>query len=131
MNQEAIALLKAMVFDEGLVYSRENREKRDQALAILKQPKAQPSSEFTKDLRDLLEIPNDESVKDIAYIDNLETLVRMCCDRLDTSEASRKELLTACKGLMEKADNGSADFDDPEPGSIYLKAIAAIAKAGT
>lgn len=40
----------------------------------------------------------------------------------------RDALLDACKGLMEKADNGSADFDDPEPGSIYLKAKAAIAK---
>lgn len=51
------------------------------------------------------------------------------CDRLDRAEATKKDLLEVCKGLMEKADNGSADFDDPAPGSIYLKAIAVIAKA--
>lgn len=43
--------------------------------------------------------------------------------------AAAPDLLEVCKGLMEKADNGSADFDDPEPGSIYLKAKAVIAKA--
>jgi len=40
----------------------------------------------------------------------------------------RDDLLGICKEFMEKADNGSADFDDPEPGSIYLRAEAAIAK---
>lgn len=43
--------------------------------------------------------------------------------------AAAPDLLKACEGLMEKADNGSADFDDPMPGSIYLKAKAALAKA--
>lgn len=42
---------------------------------------------------------------------------------------SQPDLLEACEGLMEKADDGSADFDDPVPGSIYLKASAAIVKA--
>ncbi len=60
---------------------------------------------------------------------NLQPLLRKACDRLETSEASRIELLNLCKEFMEKADNGSADFDDPEPGSIYLRAEAAIAKA--
>ncbi len=43
--------------------------------------------------------------------------------------AAAPALLEACEGLMEKADNGSADFDDPEPGGIYLRALAAIAAA--
>ena len=41
----------------------------------------------------------------------------------------RDDLLAVCKRFMEIADNGSAAFDDPEPGSIYLKAESAIAKA--
>ena len=43
----------------------------------------------------------------------------------------RDDLLGICKELMEKADDGSAAFDDPVPGSIYLRAEAAIAKAKT
>ena len=43
--------------------------------------------------------------------------------------AAAPELLEACKALMKDADNGSARFDDPEPGSIYLQAAEAIAKA--
>lgn len=39
----------------------------------------------------------------------------------------RDDLLALCKEFMEKADNGAADFDDPEPGSIFLRAKAAIA----
>ncbi len=42
--------------------------------------------------------------------------------------ASAPTLLNLCKEFMEMADNGSAAFDDPEPGSIYLRAEAAIAK---
>jgi len=63
---------------------------------------------------------------------NVRQLVRYLKEalaNLDRAEAINKDLLEACEGLMEKADNGSADFDDPVPGSIYLKAIAAIAKA--
>lgn len=41
----------------------------------------------------------------------------------------RDDLLELCKEFMEKADNGSADFDDPAPGSIYLRADAIIKKA--
>ena len=33
-----------------------------------------------------------------------------------------------CKEFMKMADNGSAAFEDPEAGSIYLRAEAAIAK---
>ena len=58
-------------------------------------------SEFMKDIRDLLNIPNDESVKDTTHIDNLETLIRMCCDRLETSETSRKELLEALSHIND------------------------------
>ena len=39
------------------------------------------------------------------------------------------DLLKLCEEFMEKADDGSADFDDPEPGSIYLRAKAVITKA--
>ena len=42
---------------------------------------------------------------------------------------SHEELLKACEELYALADNGSASFDDPEPGSPYLKAKAAIDKA--
>ena len=42
---------------------------------------------------------------------------------------AHEDLLTACQDLLELADNGSAAFDDPEPGSPYLKAEAAIEKA--
>ena len=43
-------------------------------------------------------------------------------------EASRKELLTLCEEFMVISDDGSAKFDDPVPGSIYLRAEAAIEK---
>lgn len=39
------------------------------------------------------------------------------------------ELLKACKDLMKDADNGSARFDDPEPGGVYMRAFEAIDKA--
>ena len=52
-----------------------------------------------------------------------------CPDCLDRVESIKTDLLGLCEEFMEKADNGSADFDDPEPGSIYLRAEAIIAKA--
>ncbi len=88
------------------------------------QPKDQPSSEFTKELRLRWGLRPKIIESKIAAKDVFDL-----CDRLDKSEASRKKLLDMCKEFMEKADNGSADFDDPEPGSIYLRAEAAIAKA--
>ena len=57
------------------------------------------------------------------------------CWRKDVAEIllnilnSQPDLLKLCEEFMEKADNGAADFDDPEPGSIYLRAEATIAKA--
>ena len=45
------------------------------------------------------------------------------------TKQQRDDLLAACKGLMEEADNGSARFDDPEPGSIFIKAKQAIEEA--
>ena len=127
----------------------------DQALALLQEPP--PASDFTKHCRSALDITADESVKTESYTDNLEAVLRIACDRLDKAEmriavilrnrdsiynqkcrnykqikqleANLKDLLEACEGLMKKADNGSADFDDPHPGSIYLKAKDAIAKA--
>lgn len=43
--------------------------------------------------------------------------------------AAAPDLLELCEEFMERADDGSADFDDPVPGSIFLRAKAAIAKA--
>ena len=45
-----------------------------------------------------------------------------------TLKQQRDDLLVLCKEFMEIADDGSARFDDPEPGSIYLRAEATIAK---
>lgn len=50
-------------------------------------------------------------------------------EKIETQESINKDLLGLCEEFMKKADNGAADFDDPEPGSIYLRASAAIAKA--
>ncbi len=38
-------------------------------------------------------------------------------------------LVAACEALMELADDGSASFDDPEPGGTYDLARAALALA--
>ncbi len=58
----------------------------------------------------------------IRFMNEMPSKIIKCLD-------SQPDLLEACEGLMEKADNGSANFDDPEPGSIYLIAKAAISKA--
>ena len=50
------------------------------------------------------------------------------CKRCKLEQAA-PDLLAACEELYALADNGSASFDDPEPGSPYLKAKAAIEKA--
>ena len=42
--------------------------------------------------------------------------------------AAAPELLKSCKELLVLADNGSAEFDDPEPDSPYLTAIQLIAE---
>ncbi len=63
--------------------------------------------------------------------DFAESNAKELCHRWNeysTLKQQRDDLLALCKEFMEKADDGSADFDDPEPGSIYLRAEAAIAK---
>ena len=42
---------------------------------------------------------------------------------------SHDALVAACEGLVELADDGSASFDDPEPGGVYDRARAALALA--
>ena len=88
------------------------------------QAKQPTVGEFTKDLRKLANSPLTRLKLKRWFTKSMEA-----CDIIDTAEATKKGLLKVCEGLMEKADNGSADFDDPVPGSIYLKAKAAIAKA--
>lgn len=46
-------------------------------------------------------------------------------------EQQRDDLLNLCKEFMEIADDGSAAFDDPAPGSIFLRAKAVIANCQT
>ena len=46
-----------------------------------------PMREFTKELRALLDIPDDDSCKDESYRKDLENLVRLTCDRVDKVEA--------------------------------------------
>lgn len=99
----------------------------DQALTLSKQQP--PAGEFTRVCRIHLDNCGKGNYPQNTRINMAETTLRKACELLDSSEASKADLLEACEGLMEKADNGSADFDDPEPGSIYLKAIVAIAKA--
>ncbi len=62
-------------------------------------------------------------------IETAEYIVR-ACNAHKSLTRQRDELLEACEELMELADDGSASFDDPEPGGTYDKAQAAIAKAG-
>ncbi len=56
----------------------------------------------------------------------LTDTINEACAIIDRSAASRKELLGLCEEFMVIADDGSAKFDDPEPGSIYLRAEEAI-----
>ena len=49
-------------------------------------------------------------------------------EKIESLKQQRDDLLVLCKEFMEIADDGSARFDDPEPGSIYLRAQATIAK---
>ncbi len=49
--------------------------------------------------------------------------------KIKNLESINKELLGVCEEFMERADDGSADFDDPAPGSIFIRASAIITKA--
>ena len=51
-----------------------------------------PMREFTKELRALLDIPDDDSCKDESYRKDLENLVRLTCDRVDKVEAEKESI---------------------------------------
>ncbi|KKK79133.1 hypothetical protein LCGC14_2836550, partial [marine sediment metagenome] len=84
----------------------------------------QGSSEFTKELRALLDRPDDESCKDESYRKDLEDLVRLACERFDKAEAERdkmhKALTTAsheflaykieCDKRIKELEAGQLDF---------------------
>ena len=92
--------------------------------------KQQPTAgEWTKACRGMVEgIDRVIHPKSIPYESARDRLIE-ACDRLDRAEAENKELLELCEEFMEIADDGSARFDDPEPGSIYLRAEAVITRA--
>ena len=92
--------------------------------------KQQPTAgEWTKACRGMVEgIDRAIHPKSIPYESTRDRLIE-ACDRLDKAEAENKELLELCEEFMEIADDGSARFDDPEPGSIYLRAEAVITRA--
>ncbi|HDZ27258.1 hypothetical protein LCGC14_1134240 [marine sediment metagenome] len=60
-----------------------------------------PATKFTKELRALLDRPDDESCKDESYRKDLENLVRLACERFDKAEAENKEH-GAMKRLRDK-----------------------------
>jgi hypothetical protein len=130
MRQEIIDLLEKIKnsrtvtgpTDERLSVILELKEIASQALTLLKQ---QPTaSEFTNRIRTE---PYDPKWKHTVILrtEDRDGL----CDRLDTAEAINKDLLELCEEFMEIADDGSARFDDPVLGSIYLRAPITIAKA--
>lgn len=147
---------KTAIEEAGQRYVYFSFEETERILTFLKQ---QPTkSEFTKKVRESVQ-DRESVISKITDIRILAIIgwIPQLCGRLDSAEAENielkaadkthlsafnglqerylqlearnKDLLAACEGLMEKADNGSADFDDPVPGSIYLKAKVAIAKA--
>jgi len=108
-------------------YYRINPDKYNKAIALLKQQP--PVGEFTKSIREKL--GNDPDPPTAYHWERLDkywlcrNLFKLC-DHLDRSEASKAKLLGLCEEFMERADDGSAEFDDPVPGSIFLRAKAAI-----
>ena len=96
----------------------------DQALSLYKQQPTATAGDFTKRIRTQ---PYDPKWKHTLIIQTEDR--DELCDRLDRAEAINKDLLGLCEEFMVIADDGSARFDDPQPGSIYLRAEAVIAKA--
>ena len=112
-NKEAITLLLKKALKKGKD-NLPNTWEIDQALALFKEQP--PASEFTKKAR---EINNTENVP--------KWLVRRTlgetCDRLDASEASRKELLDCLKELVDIIDSGSVmDTFTTQPAKAAIKA---------
>ncbi len=105
MSQVIELLEKAKQFTGTTGCSR----KIDQALAILKQPKDQPSSEFTKKVR--LNLENWGTVLGIQEDVRVRTIVdwlKEACKIIGKSEASRKELLEALENYI---DDETCSFD--------------------
>jgi len=58
----------------------------------------------------------------IRFMNEAPSKIIQCLD-------SQPDLLAICEEFMDISAVGSAAFDDPLPGSIFLRAEAAIAKA--
>jgi hypothetical protein len=69
-----------------------------------------PASKFTKELRALLDIPDDKSCKDESYRKDLEDVVRFTCGCLDTQSEQIKEL---------EAVYDHPNHDDPKQRYLY------------
>ncbi len=93
------------------------------------QPKDQPSSEFQEFMEDVKdEIRN--APKMFRQLQKRDELIKNLQARLDESEASRKELLEACKA-QEKADEWFGPSDSGRKLRVIAKdlRLTAIAKA--
>ena len=98
MNQKIIDLLeKAKQFTGTTGCSR----RINQAITLLKQ---QPTaSEFTKENRSYFTLLPEEECDTLIQkaVRHCSLVIQEACDRLDTSEASRKELLEACVKVQD------------------------------
>ncbi len=89
-----------------------------------KEGKDQPSSEFTKKFRELIKL-SEEHLSD-NKIGRLQTYGKEACKIIDTSEASRKELLEAGKAHKKVVIEG---YGNTFWMSNYSDMEAAIAKS--
>ena len=98
----------------------------DLALEILKeQPPASeyPDSEFTKVQRKAAQLAADAYEEDQEWCPTKTTRLLEACDRLDASEASRKELVDCLKELVDIIDSGSVmDTFTTQPVKAAIKA---------
>ena len=87
------------------------------AYESVRSPKQLPASDFTKNIRHNLKVQG--RAGDIHRFGNTYAeLLKEACDHLDRSEASRKELLTACRQAFNESHN-------PEVEKILKVAIKA------
>jgi hypothetical protein len=96
------------------------------------QPKDQPGSEFTKKFRELIKL-SEEHLSD-NKIGRLQTYGKEACKIIDTSEASRKELLEALEKVQQYRIAAEKGGLDPDNAHEYWESVmsyieAAIAKA--
>ncbi len=123
--KEAIALLveyKASCWNGDGQAQSEGRKRINQAIAILQQPKAQPT-EFVKECREYI---NGSPCMSETTCKGYAERLKEACKIIDTSKASRKELLENLKMLVALLCH---------PGSFVSakdieKAKAAISNAG-